>query len=51
MIHYHCLGSVPPKHHVTHYENGKLLLEQSNQRMALQIRNAVKQLRKDNQAN
>jgi homogentisate 1,2-dioxygenase len=28
MIHYHKLGSVPPKHHVTHYENGKLLMEQ-----------------------
>ncbi|MEK6798728.1 MAG: homogentisate 1,2-dioxygenase [Planctomycetota bacterium] len=28
MIHYHRLGSVPPKHHVTHYENGQLLMEQ-----------------------
>ena len=28
MIHYHRLGKVPPKHHVTHYENGKLLMEQ-----------------------
>jgi len=28
MIHYHCLGNVPPKHHVTHYEDGKLLMEQ-----------------------
>ena len=28
MIHYHKLGSVPPKHHVTHYENNKLLMEQ-----------------------
>jgi len=28
MIHYHKLGSVPPKHHVTHYENDKLLMEQ-----------------------
>jgi hypothetical protein len=28
MIHYHRLGSVPPKHHVTHYEDGKLLMEQ-----------------------
>jgi homogentisate 1,2-dioxygenase len=28
MIHYHRLGRVPSKHHVTHYENGKLLMEQ-----------------------
>jgi hypothetical protein len=28
MIQYHRLGSVPPKHHVTHYEDGKLLMEQ-----------------------
>jgi homogentisate 1,2-dioxygenase len=28
MIHYHRLGSVPSKHHVTHYEDGKLLMEQ-----------------------
>ncbi|UCF32311.1 MAG: homogentisate 1,2-dioxygenase [Phycisphaerales bacterium] len=28
MIHYHRLGSVPPKNHVTHYEDGKLLMEQ-----------------------
>ncbi len=28
MIHYHRLGSIPPKHHVTHYEDGKLLMEQ-----------------------
>src|SRR3990172_8671007 len=28
MIHYHKLGQVPPKHHVTHYENGKLLMAQ-----------------------
>ncbi len=28
MIHYHRLGNVPPKHHVTHYEDGKLLMEQ-----------------------
>lgn len=28
MIHYHQLGSIPPKHHVTHYEDGKLLMEQ-----------------------
>ena len=28
MIHYHKLGNVPPKHHVTHHEDGKLLMEQ-----------------------
>ena len=28
MIHYHRLGDVPPKHHVTHHEEGKLLMEQ-----------------------
>lgn len=28
MIHYHRLGNVPPKHHVTHREDGKLLMEQ-----------------------
>ncbi|MEK6676536.1 MAG: homogentisate 1,2-dioxygenase domain-containing protein [Planctomycetota bacterium] len=28
MIHYHQLGSVPPKQHITHYEDGKLLMEQ-----------------------
>ena len=28
MIHYLRLGSVPPKHHVTHRENGKLLKEE-----------------------
>ncbi len=28
MIHYHRLGDVPPKHHVTQYEDGKLLMEQ-----------------------
>lgn len=28
MIHYHKLGDLPPKHHVTHYENGSLLMEQ-----------------------
>lgn len=28
MLHYHKLGSVPPKNHVTHYEDGKLLMEQ-----------------------
>jgi homogentisate 1,2-dioxygenase len=28
MVHYYCLGNVPPKHHVTHYEDGKLLMEQ-----------------------
>ncbi len=28
MIHYHKLGEVPPKHHVTQYEDGKLLMEQ-----------------------
>ena len=28
MIHYHKLGSVPPKHHVAHREEGKLLMEQ-----------------------
>jgi len=28
MIQYHRLGKVPPKHHVTHYEDGKLLMEQ-----------------------
>lgn len=28
MIHYHRLGDIPPKHHVTHRENGKLLMEQ-----------------------
>ncbi len=34
MIHYHKLGSVPPKHHVTHYdENGKLLMEQAMTRV------------------
>jgi homogentisate 1,2-dioxygenase len=33
MIHYHRLGNVPPKHHVTHYEDGKLLMEQSMTRV------------------
>lgn len=28
MIHYHKLGLVPPKHHVTHYIDGKLMMEQ-----------------------
>ncbi|MFQ5463079.1 MAG: homogentisate 1,2-dioxygenase [Phycisphaerae bacterium] len=28
MIHYHRLGDVPPKHHVTHHHEGKLLMEQ-----------------------
>ncbi len=28
MIHYHRLGHVPPKHHVTHHADGKLLMEQ-----------------------
>ncbi len=28
MIHYHRLGHIPPKHHVTHRENDKLLMEQ-----------------------
>ncbi len=28
MIHYLRLGSIPPKHHVTHYQDGKLLMEQ-----------------------
>ena len=28
MIHYHKIGSVPPKHHVTHYEDGRLVMEQ-----------------------
>ncbi len=28
MIHYQRIGSVPGKHHVTHYEDGKLLMEQ-----------------------
>ena len=28
MIHYHKLGDVPPKHHVTHYDGDKLLMEQ-----------------------
>ncbi len=28
MIHYHRIGSIPPKHHVTHREDGKLLMEQ-----------------------
>ncbi|MCH7526676.1 MAG: homogentisate 1,2-dioxygenase [Planctomycetes bacterium] len=28
MIQYHKLGDIPPKHHVTHRENGKLLMEQ-----------------------
>ncbi|MFQ5591593.1 MAG: homogentisate 1,2-dioxygenase [Phycisphaerae bacterium] len=28
MIHYHRLGNVPPKHHVTHREDDKLLMEQ-----------------------
>ena len=28
MIHYHRMGNVPPKHHVTHREDGKLLMEQ-----------------------
>ena len=29
MIHYHKLGDVPAKHHITHYEDGKLLMEQA----------------------
>ena len=33
MIHYHKLGTVPPKHHVTHYEDGKLLMEQCMTRL------------------
>jgi homogentisate 1,2-dioxygenase len=28
VIHYQRIGSVPDKHHVTHYEDGKLLMEQ-----------------------
>ena len=36
MIHYHKLGSVPPKHHVTHYENGKLLMEQCMTRVGFE---------------
>ena len=28
MIHYHRVGEVPPKHHVTHRKDGKLLMEQ-----------------------
>ncbi len=36
MIHYHKLGSVPPKHHVTHYENGKLLMEQCMTRIGFE---------------
>ncbi len=28
MIHYHRLGQIPPKHHVTFHENGTLLMEQ-----------------------
>ncbi len=34
MIHYHKLGDVPPKHHVTHKENGKMLMEQCMTRVA-----------------
>jgi len=33
MIHYHRLGNVPPKHHVTHRENGRLLMEQCMTRL------------------
>ena len=29
MIHYQRVGSIPPKHHVTHYDDGKLLMEQA----------------------
>lgn len=36
MIHYHRLGDVPPKHHVTHYENGKLLMEQCMTRVGFE---------------
>lgn len=36
MIHYHRLGSVPPKHHVTHRENGKLLMEQCMTRVGFE---------------
>ncbi len=28
MVHYHRLGDIPPKHHVTHRQDGKLLMEQ-----------------------
>ena len=33
MIDYHRLGSVPPKHHITHREGGQLLMEQCVTRM------------------
>jgi len=36
MIQYHRLGSVPPKHHVTHYEDGKLLMEQCATRLGFE---------------
>jgi homogentisate 1,2-dioxygenase len=36
MIHYHRLGSVPLKHHVTHYEEGKLLMEQCMTRVGFE---------------
>ena len=36
MIHYHRLGNVPPKHHVTHRENGKLLMEQCMTRVGFE---------------
>ena len=29
MIHYHRVGSIPAKHHVTHFDDGKLLMEQA----------------------
>jgi homogentisate 1,2-dioxygenase len=36
MIHYHKIGSIPPKHHVTHYEDGKLLMEQCMTRIGFE---------------
>ena len=36
MIHYHPLGSVPPKHHVTHYKGGKLFMEQCMTRVGFE---------------
>ncbi len=36
MIHYLKLGTVPQKHHVTHYEDGKLLMEQCMTRVGFE---------------
>ena len=36
MIHYHRLGDVPPKHHVTHRQDGKLLMEQCMTRIGFE---------------